>query len=161
MEMIRTAASLERLNPQMKMQLGQSLIEKLSKERDQAATLLWGLGRVASRQPLYGPVSGVLPAATVEPWMTAILRFEPLNKRESASLKLALLMAARKENDRSLDLSHELRQKVADKLQELDLAPEEVQAVMEYQPLGVSVSEQALGESLPIGLVMAHSDING
>lgn len=161
MEMIRTAASMERLNPQMKMQIGQSLIEKLTKERDQAATLLWGLGRVASRQPLYGPVSGLLPAATVEPWMSAILRFEPLTKRESASMKLALLMAARKENDRSLDLSHELRQKVADKLLEMELAPDEIQAVMEYQPLGLSVSEQALGESLPIGLVLADSNVDG
>lgn len=158
LEMVRTAASLERLSPQMKLQLGNALILKLQQEPEQAATYLWALGRIASRQPLYGPVSGVIPAASVESWVNESIKFEPKSKREIASLKLALLMSARKENDRSLDLPENIRAKVAAKLQSLECTDDEIKPILEFQPIGSGLSEQALGETLPLGLVVGFGN---
>ena len=152
-EMVRTGASLERLEPATKLQLGTALTLKLQTDASQAPTWLWALGRLGSRQPLYGPVSGVIPAVSVEPWVKTVLSFKPENARARDAQKLALLMMARKEQDRSLDLSEKQRQAVCEYFRGLDLDENEIAPLTEYQPLGRDLSEKAMGESLPLGLM--------
>ena len=157
-EMVRTAASLERLDASMKMQLGTTLIKNLKTDPTQAPAWLWALGRMGSRQPLYGPLSGVIPATSIKPWIDELLNFNPETQRAKDSLKLALLMIARKDHDRSLDFDEQLRTRVQAFLIHHGATELETSGLIEYQPLGKDTTEAALGESLPIGLSHKNSD---
>jgi hypothetical protein len=113
---------------------------------------------MGSRQPLYGPLSGVVPATSIKPWIDELLNFNPETQRAKDSLKLALLMIARKDHDRSLDFDENLRTKIRALLIQNGASEPETLGLIEYQPLGRDTTEAALGESLPIGLSHKNSD---
>ena len=52
--MWRAVASMERLVPSAKVKLGDALLERIEKGKEQALAL-WALGRLGARVPLYGP----------------------------------------------------------------------------------------------------------
>ncbi len=70
-EMWRCAASLERLAPEVKESLGQVLLA----ERSAASSghVLWCLGRLGARVPLYGPANTVIRKETAEDWARTLL----------------------------------------------------------------------------------------
>jgi len=73
-------------------------------------------------------------------------------------LKLALLMLGRKEADRALDVSESLRLQAKAKFQAIGGIENESQVFIEYTRISAVVSEQAMGESLPSGLIMASRE---
>ena len=76
-EMWRCAASLERLTPDQKETLGQTLIKDLSRAPARpglAGYALWCLGRLGARVLLYGPANASVPRATAERWIEALAR---------------------------------------------------------------------------------------
>lgn len=153
-EMTRLAASLERLTPAVKLSIGESLIKKVERDPTFRPVALWSLGRLGARQPLYGPLSGVIPAVSVEPWVRSVLTIEPENERTKDLLKWFLLMTARKDPDRSFDLDEPVRRGVVDRLATLGYPADETRALVDYEPIGAALSSQALGESLPVGLIL-------
>ncbi len=159
-EMTRTGASLERLEPGVKLQLGNALIQQITREKDQSATLLWSLARVGSRQPLYGPVSSVITASSMTGWLTGVSSFEPVSQRGIDALKLFYSMTFRKEIDRSLDFSEEIRLKALDRCRSIGMTEDQLLVFKEYQMISQLESERALGESLPTGLIQLSRDIS-
>ncbi len=153
-EMTRLAASLERLSPAVKLAIGESLIKKIGRDAAFLPVILWSLGRLGTRQPLYGPTSGVIPAISVDPWVRRILAIEPENDRIRDLVKWSLLMTARKDLDRSFDLEETLRRQAADRLTAFGFPLEDSRALLEFEPVSVALSSQALGESLPVGLTL-------
>lgn len=156
--MTRTGASLERLEPGVKLQIGNALIQRFAKEKDQIATLLWALARVGSRQPLYGPVSSVIPAGSITGWLPGLLSVEPASNRETDALKLALSMIFRREIDRSLDFAEEQRLQARGRCKAIGMNEEQLSIFTEYQSISASETERALGESLPTGLMQISRD---
>ncbi len=67
-EMWRCAASLERLAPEVKEGLGGPLIKELSRPTA-PSYLLWCLGRLGARVPLYGLANTVVRREAVERWI--------------------------------------------------------------------------------------------
>jgi molecular chaperone DnaK (HSP70) len=157
-EIRRTGASLERLEPAVKLQFGNAMVDRLLPEKDQAATLLWSLARLGARQPLYGPVSSVLPASSIEKWLPRLIAIEPSTSRETEALKLALMMIARKDADRSLDVAENLRLQAQAKFQAIGGNENEMMIFHEYQPMSKAANEQAMGEPLPTGLIQMTGD---
>ncbi|MBI1323372.1 Hsp70 family protein [bacterium] len=153
-EMTRLAASLERLTPAVKLAIGESLVKKIGRDAAALPVALWSLGRLGARQPLYGPLSSVIPAVSVEPWVRRVLEIAPENERTKDLLKWCLLMTARKDNDRSFDLDATLRQQAFDRLSALGFPADDTRAILEYEPIGAALSSQALGETLPVGLTL-------
>jgi molecular chaperone DnaK (HSP70) len=153
-EMLRTAASLERLLPSVKHGLGDVLVKRLSGDAAQMPTALWAIGRLGTRRPLYGPISGVVPAVSIEPWVRAVLNVDASNDRVRDMTKWCLLMMASKDPDRSIDIDEALRGTVRKKLTELGATDEESKSIDVFAPIDESLSRQALGENLPIGLVL-------
>jgi hypothetical protein len=68
--------------------------------------------------------------------------------------KWCLLMMASKDPDRSIDIDEALRGTVRKKLTELGATDEESKSIDVFAPIDESLSRQALGENLPIGLVL-------
>jgi molecular chaperone DnaK (HSP70) len=148
-EMWRCAASLERLAPEIKESLGQAL---LAERPPLAPHVLWCLGRLGARMPLYGPANTVIRKEIAENWVKALLGRADSPGRESADTIFALSQLARVANDRARDLDQSLRDQVLARLAQL-AAPEEIlRPVREYHELESAQQVQALGDTLPIGL---------
>jgi molecular chaperone DnaK (HSP70) len=71
-EIWRTAASLELLPVQTKIQLGDELVSKIRKG-EFLETALWCLMRLGARKLFHGPINQVVPPATAARWVEALL----------------------------------------------------------------------------------------
>jgi molecular chaperone DnaK (HSP70) len=148
-EMWRCAASLERLAPEVKEALGHALLAERSLA---AGYVLWCLGRLGARIPLYGPANTVIRIEIVEKWIGDLLRRKYAPGRESGDAIFALSQLARVANDRARDIDEPLRRHVLARLAELGAPEEMLLPVREYHELQSAQQVQALGDTLPIGL---------
>ncbi len=74
-EMWRAIASMERLSPKQKSELGDVLIAELEK-KEATEHALWALGRLGARVPLYGQSEDVVPIKRAERWLERLLALE-------------------------------------------------------------------------------------
>ncbi len=148
-EMWRCAASLERLAPEIKEALGQVL---LAERPPVAGYVLWCLGRLGARVPLYGPANTVIRKEIAESWVKALLGRSYASGREAGDAVFALAQLARVANDRARDLDQSVRSLVLTRLAELGAPEDALRPVREYHELESAQQVQALGDTLPIGL---------
>jgi molecular chaperone DnaK (HSP70) len=154
-EIWRCAASLERLTPDQKVSLGQTLLKDLARAGARpgpAGYALWCLGRLGARVLLYGPANASVPCAIAERWIDAILGRTSTSSRESADLVFALGQLARVSGDRARDIDEDLRTLVLARLAELGAEEVALRSVREYHELETEQQGQALGDALPVGL---------
>jgi molecular chaperone DnaK (HSP70) len=156
-EMWRCAAALERLEAAAKIPLGDRLIRELNQPR-LAGHVLWCLGRLGARVPLYGPANTVVDRETAETWTVALLRRSFLAGRETVDGIFALAQLARVSNDRARDLDESTRHSVIVRLRELGADEESILPVREYHELEIAAQSQALGDALPVGLRLVGAD---
>jgi hypothetical protein len=155
-EMWRAVASLERLDPRIKVQLAEHLLTLLTPDRTPPPYLWGALTRLGSRQPLYGPLNGVVHPELAGGWVDRIL---PLEVVDRSGRQYCLAQFARRTNVRSVDLTEARRQAVLELLRTED-APARWQALVETG--GADEAEETsrlLGETLPLGLTLANTEI--
>src|SRR5262249_50111981 len=150
-ELWRCAASLERLAPEVKEPLGNALLKEL-KNPSSASYVLWCLGRLGARVPLYGLANTVVRKETAQRWTYSLLGRTFAQGRETGDAIFALAQLARVANDRARDLDDALRNEVLIRLRELGADEAVLRPVREYHELESAQQVQALGDSLPIGL---------
>lgn len=150
-EMWRCAASLERLSAEIKAQLGDVLVKELARPSI-PAYLLWCLGRLGARVPLYGPANTVVPPKTAERWVERLLDREYAEGRETADAIFALGQIARFSGDRARDLPDPIRDRALDRLAKLGADNSVLRPVREFHEMEAIQEGQALGDALPIGL---------
>ena len=149
-EKFRFLGSLELLSISTKTKLGKLLLDMIDHPADDAlrASMLWTLGRIGSRVPMYGPLNGVLPADAITKWVQKLLQSdwnEPI-------LPLTFMQLSRKTDDRYRDLPLEMRKRVVQRLEELNGSPHIIELVEQGGTLESEEQNQIFGESLPIGL---------
>jgi len=143
-ELWRTAASLELLPLQTKIQLGETLVAGTPDLPD--ATRFWCLARLGARQLFYGPADQVIPPSVAGRWASALL---PIPQAAEA-----LAAMARKTGDPVRDLSPVVREQVKRALAARPDA-ERLAAVVEGErELDAHTLERLFGEELPTGLVL-------
>jgi hypothetical protein len=150
-EMWRCAASLERLAPDLKAPLGEVLLKELSRPNP-PAYVLWCLGRLGARVPLFGPANATLTRETAERWTAAVLARTPASGRETTDTIFALAQLARVSGDRARDLDETLRARALARLDELGADEAVRRPVRDYHELEAEQQGQALGDTLPVGL---------
>ena len=150
-EMWRCAASLERLAAEIKEQLGDALAGDLARPAI-PAHVLWCLGRLGARVPLYGPANTVVPPKAAERWVELLLDREYAEGRETADAIFALGQIARFSGDRTRDLSDAIRERTIDRLARLGADETVLRPVREFHEMEAVQEGQALGDALPIGL---------
>ncbi len=144
------AASLERLSPARKVQLGSWLLERLQKPGEPHESW-WALGRVGSRVPLHGSAHGVVPRDVAESWLSSLF---PLDWRKSPAIGFAATLIARKSGDRERDVVAEMEQEVVARLR-TSKAPESwIRLVSAVQSLDAAEERRVFGEGLPPGLTL-------
>jgi molecular chaperone DnaK (HSP70) len=150
-ELLRMAASFERIQPADKTQFGGWLLQRLR----QAATaeLWWALGRLGARQPLYASLHHVLPPVTAQDWLAQIAAIAPDWARHEASA-FAVAQIAQATGDRARDLPEALRLQIADQLEAAHAAPSWAAMVRAPTVLDEADQRRVFGEALPPGLVL-------
>lgn len=148
-EMMRLAATLERIPADYKIEIGAWLLEVLKAAPD--AQALAALGRVGARQPFHGSAHEVVPPEVVADWLEAILGFDW--KRVDAAA-FAAAHIARMTGDRSREVSDELRTRIIERLASSGAAPTWIAMVREAGSLDQAVEQRMLGDSLPPGLTL-------
>ena len=162
-EMWRLLGSLELLPPAMKTELGGLLLDLLPKRKMEPVrpAMIWALGRLGARVPMYGPLNAVVPADVAARWLTVLLGRKLLGgKTDEKSEKtperqLAIMQLARRTDDRYRDLAEKLRREAMDWLT-VDHAPAHfIDLIRVAGRLDSDEEGLIFGESLPKGLRMA------
>ncbi len=153
-ELLRMAASFERISVAHKTQFGRWLLQRL--RSDGAAELWWALGRLGARQPLYASLHHVLPPDVALDWLAQIGQDHPdWARTEPAAFAVAQLAQAT--GDRARDLPEPVRQQIAGQLVAAQAAPSWAAMVREVTVLDEADTRRVFGEALPPGLVLLRS----
>ncbi len=151
-DMVRLAATLERLPATEKQQLGEWLLKRLEKPGEPEQSY-WALGRIAARIPFYAKNHEVLAPAVVEPWLQQLLKLD-WKKNQQAGFAATLL--ARCCDDRVRNIDENLRLQVLEKLKQTKVPASWLDMVAEYKQLDEQQEKQIFGEALPPGLVLVN-----
>ena len=150
-EIWRMLGACELLEGTTRMELGAAALD-LSGRKSFAAVqqaLIWAVGRIGSRVPVYGPLNTVLPTALAEEWISRMLQQEDLS---SATVQLTLMQLARRTADRYRDISESLRERLLRTLEQQKAGVELLTLIEQGGQLTQETAGILLGESLPCGL---------
>lgn len=147
-DMVRLAASLERLSMQQKQELGEGWLERLRKGSEAPQTW-WALGRIATRVPVYGSIHCVIPKATAQAWLEKIL---VADWKAVKHIAFAATLIARMSGDRERDIDQDIRENIIRQLRAAKAPNTWVTMVHEVTELDSADEQRIFGETLPPGL---------
>ena len=153
-ELLRMAASFERINVEDKMQFGTWLLQRLQTAPN--ADLWWALGRLGAREAMYASAHHVLSPATAQAWCEQIFQQHPAWASHEPSA-FAVAQIARATGDRARDLPEAFRDQIAQQLEAARAAPSWAAMVRHVTRLDEADQRRVFGEKLPPGLVLVRS----
>ncbi|HSK09002.1 MAG TPA: hypothetical protein VK911_05455, partial [Vicinamibacterales bacterium] len=142
----RLLACLEHLPHRDRAALGDALLDRLDRERDNAS-FLWAIGRLGARVPAYGPLTAVVPADRAAAWVERLLDARAITPERAA----AIVQAGALTDDPLRDLPAGLRERAAARLAEAGFA-DDAEPLRTAQPTSSRTALQVFGETLPPGL---------
>ena len=151
-DMLRLGASLERIPPAYKTEIGDWLLARLRKSvgKDANDSLhLWTLGRIGARQPFHGSPHDVVPAEVAASWIDTLMA---LDWKRLDAAAFATVNIARVTDDRARDLSLELREQIIARLAAINTPAGWTAMVRQKVELDAASERRVLGELLPPGL---------
>jgi hypothetical protein len=148
-EMWRTAASLELLPQQVKVQLGDALLV-MAKQGDMVESAIWCLSRLGARRLFAAPINLVISPSVVARWVETMLRLP-----NSPALLEALAHMAQLTGDAARDLPPATLELVR---RACEASPKSAEYLHELAgpETDLSSSSRIFGEGLPAGLVLAR-----
>ena len=150
-EMWRTAASLELLPQQTKVQLGDALID-IVKKGEMLEAGVWSLSRLGARKLFSGPINLVVSASIAGRWVETLLKLN-----HTPSLLDAVVRMARQTGDAARDLPPANMAAVR-KASESSPRAAELLRELAGEDAGLEASSRAFGEELPAGLILATTN---
>jgi hypothetical protein len=149
-ELWRMVGSLELIAASTKLTLAKAVIAEVDQKKSEPFrdAMLWAIGRLASRSPVYGPLNTVIAAEPVASLLDSLIQSdspEPLRQ-------LAVMQIAQKTDDRYRDIDANLRAKVVRWLRETGAPERMVQAVEIGGGTSTEDAAAIFGESLPLGI---------
>jgi molecular chaperone DnaK (HSP70) len=147
-DMVRLAASLERIPAADKARIGDWIVERLLRHGENPSSW-WAIGRIGARVPFYGSAHNVVVRAKAEEWLAALLRLDWAQIEPAA---FAAAQIARRSGDRERDLDESLRAQVAARLRAANAPESWIRMVSEVIELEAAEETRVFGESLPPGL---------
>jgi hypothetical protein len=149
LEVLRLLGALELLAGDVKIELGRRLVELLPRKKLDAIrpAICWAIGRLGARQPAYGPLNTVVPAAEVGNWVEQMI-----NIRGDGMQQFAIVNLARRTGDRFRDIDEELRQRVLSCLDGQAAGEHARMLVRDGGQLDSEEQGRVFGEALPKGL---------
>ena len=143
----RLLASLERIEPETRVKAGDELMRRVRRDAGNVS-LLWAIGRLGARAPLYGPLSSVVPPQDAGRWLDALLSI----KLMTPELAAAVVQIAARVGDPLRDLDEERRARALVRLGESGIGRDARRALEEVLPPSTLDANRVFGEPLPDGL---------
>jgi hypothetical protein len=149
-EMWRLLGALELLDATLKIELGDMLVDLMNRKFLQPvrSAVVWAVGRIGARMPVYGPLNTVISADVAARWLE-----EAMGVREATEVdQLAVMQLARRVGDRYRDVPGQLRDEVLAWLESHEAPDHYRQLVQEGGTLDREEQGRVFGETLPKGL---------
>jgi hypothetical protein len=143
----RLLASLERLDRETRVRVGDELVARLRRDT-RNGSLLWALGRLGARRPFYGPLDRTVPPSVAERWLDVVLSW-PVIIPDAAG---AMAQIAARLHDAALDVDEEHRAAVVAVLRASGTPPDVIEAVEHARDRDAADAVRYFGEALPRGL---------
>jgi hypothetical protein len=149
-EVLRSLGSFELLPVSTKIELGGMLLDLLPRRKMEPVrpAILWALGRIGARVPVYGPLNGVMPTDTILLWLDGIMRAAD----EDPVQRLAVMQLARRTGDRYRDLPDKQRRKILKWLATQNAPAHFAELVRDGGQLDSEEQGLIFGEAVPKGL---------
>ena len=149
-EVWRLLGSLELLPVTGKIELGNLIVDLLPRKKLESLrpALIWALGRIGARVPVYGPLNAVVPAEVADEWLGKLLTSAGSHAAES----LAVMQLARRTDDRYRDLREARRQEVIRWMSSVSAPEHLIDLVRKSGQLDSEEAGRVVGEALPKGL---------
>lgn len=152
-EVWRLLGSLELLDVPLKRDTAEAALALAAKEKTAAVhdALVWAVGRLGARVPMYGPLNTVVPPGAVVPWCRTLMDLQG----NAQTIAFALMTLARKTGDRYRDVDDAMRREIVRWLEQNRSAAHLRDLVAEGGALAGEEQGRMFGESLPSGLRLA------
>ena len=153
-ELWRLAGALESIDPTTKRSLAELALRDMSRRKTEPYrdAVLWALGRLASRRPVYGPLNTVVASSFAETLANELMQ----QTSELAARQLAIMQITQKTGDRLLDVAEDLRQTTLDWLRDTESAPSYLARVSAAGNFEAADQSAIFGESLPLGIQLVR-----
>lgn len=151
-DMVRLVAGLERLPANVKVDIGNGLLEKLKKPAESNQGW-WAVGRIGARVPFYGSAHHVVPPEVAAVWLERVLA---LDWHANKAAPFAAVLLSRMSGDRARDLDENLRFRVCERLKKAKSPASWVSMVEQMVILDKADEQRVFGETLPPGLRLLH-----
>lgn len=146
-ESFRLLAGLERLDAAARVRFGDEVLRRLRRDSDNAG-LLWSIGRLGARTPIYGPLTSVVPPADAARWIEQLIAM----KRTTADLAAAIVQIGALTGDPMRDLGEQVLDSARQRLNDMAIDPDAARPLYEVAARTFADTSRAFGEPLPNGL---------
>ena len=143
----RVLGSLERLDPALRLKLGDEIADRAAREPRNTAWA-WTISRLGARIPLYGPLSSTVQPAAAARWMERLLSVKQL----TPDVASAIVQIGAMTGDAARDVSDEVRQRASRQLADAGFDREAVAPLLQVMEKSEAESARAFGDSIPEGL---------
>jgi hypothetical protein len=150
LEVLRLLGALELLGVDAKVELGRMLVDLWPKKKLESIrpAIGWAIGRLAAREPAYGPLNTVISPDEAAAWTERLLD----SRCDDAMTQFAIVNLARRTGDRYRDIDDELRERVIQWLTNRSAGEHALALVTSGGQLDAEEQIRVFGESLPKGL---------
>ena len=150
-EIWRMLGSMELLQQSVRIELGDMIIDLFNRPAFDSVrnALIWSLGRIGGRVPVYGPLNLVVPVQQVSKWIDVLLR---VGDMDDSTTQLTLMQLARRTHDRFRDIDEALRIRIADRMTSAGVKNHLITLITEGGSLESEEASLIMGEALPVGL---------
>jgi molecular chaperone DnaK (HSP70) len=156
LEVYMLAGSLERIEMNNKVRLGNYLVQQISEGRKQFLDQkLWALARIGSRVLMHGSSESIVRPVFVEEWFGK-LRGLNIRDKQYSRLSIFISQVGRIVNDREFDLSIDTRKAMVAMLENAAVDDALIKPLREFVPVDSEAKSKLFGEELPSGLILSN-----
>ena len=158
-ELIRLIGSLEWLDASEKNEVAGKILQALERRKNEPLhrSLLWSLGRIGSRMPVYATLQQVVAATRVQAWSEKLMGMDVAGvEKNLAMVSLCLMQLSRRTDDRYRDVTRVFQEQLAMYLEEIGASELYVRLVRDGGRLDQESEESIVGDSLPLGFRLVN-----
>jgi hypothetical protein len=143
----RLLASLERVDAAARVKIGDEMLVRLVRDPTNAS-LLWAIGRLGARVPLYGPLNSVVPPGDAARWLRRLGSFKHLTSDAAE----AIVHIGALTGDPLRDVDEDTLAEIRERLTSSGIDNLATRPLREILPPSTADTNWVFGEPLPNGL---------
>jgi DNA-K related protein/Hsp70 protein len=152
----RLLASLERLDAATRVKIGDGVMRRLRRDGGDMS-LLWSIGRLGARTPIYGPLTSVVAPSDAGRWLEELVA----NERSTPERFAAIVQIGALTDDSLRDLDEIVLNAARQHLRDAGVDPDQARPLYEIVTATFADTSRAFGEPLPNGLRLGDDASSG